>query len=104
MLEPGGSIDFVSELTDAVDGFLRTYEEKHGGLDSDLERALIMAYVLGVMRCDLRAIQTALGEASVFGPLDPFAIFEQCTGDSDGQLEERHEAVKGTLRQRGWID
>ena len=63
-----------------------------------------MAYVLGVMRCDLQAIQSALAEESVFGPLDPFAIFEQCRGDNDGQLEERYEAIKGILRQRGWID
>ncbi len=104
MFKPDGSISFVSELMDAVDAFLRTFAEEQGELDSELERALVMAYALGVLRCDLESIQTILGEAAVFGPVDPFALFDRCKADRDDKLEKRRAAIESRLRERGWID
>ena len=105
MLDQNGSISFVSEIMDAVDTFLREYESHQGPLRNDLERGLVISYVLGIMHCEMQKIWDELGTASAFGSLHPRLVFENCLQpDRDNLLlAERLSLIKREARRRGWI-
>ena len=103
MLTQQGKISFVEELAGMVEEFLVEYEALRGPLRNDLERGLVIAYVLGVMRCDLDAIWDSLGRASVFGALHPRAVFEECVGRDEPRAADRYAAIEDELRRRGWL-
>lgn len=94
-----GRISFVSELVDAIQEFVKEYEEKEGTLSGDLERGLVISYALGVMRCDLEAIWRELGEAPIFERLHPRDLFEQCVGERLEDTEQKR-AIREALRKR----
>jgi len=103
MLSPNGEIDFTQEILDLADGFIADYQQRQGTLNSDLERGLIIAYILGVLRCDLEHVWDSLGQAEVFGSLKPRLLFQEC-----GQRENKLDPTRQTelLRQmieRGWF-
>jgi hypothetical protein len=102
MLDEQGRIGFASELMDAVDAFLDAYEEREGRASGDLERGLVISYILGVMRCDLEALWDCLGDAEVFGALHPRAVFEACGCDEPAAAERKAE-IQTELRERGWL-
>ena len=102
MLNHDGSFSFTEELMTLVDTFLAEYEGTKGALRNDLERGLVMSYVLGAMLCDLELIWEALGASPVFGQLDPRAIYEECARRNVGRGEARREVEKELLRW-GWI-
>ena len=102
MLDERGRISFASELLDTVDAFLDEYQARDGRLPSDLQRGLVISYVLGVLRCDLETLWDCLGEADVFGALHPRAIFEECACDAPGEATRTAE-MREKLARRGWF-
>jgi len=103
MLDQTGTIDFIAELFDQIDAFLQEYERVKGPLHGELERGLVICYLVGVMCCDLEAIWEGLGDAAVFGALRPKAIFQECEYNG-GEITARHRArIVEELRRRGWL-
>ncbi len=102
MLNRDGTFNFTEELMALVDAFLAEYEGTEGALHDDLERGLVMTYVLGAMVCDLELIWEALGGSPVFGRLDPLALYDECVQRNAGRTEARREVQKELVR-RGWI-
>jgi hypothetical protein len=101
MLSEDGRIDFVSELMDVLESFLQEYEALQDPLQNELERGLVMAYVLGVMRCNLETIWDCVGQAPVFGTLKPRALFEEtCAGREGAIRRELQDSVKELLERR----
>ena len=98
-----GSVDFTSELLDLIDSFLTQYEGTRNGPLGELERGLVICYVLGVMRCDLEAIWDSLGDAVVFGALRPQAVFEECDCSERRVTLSRREAIVEALESRRWL-
>jgi hypothetical protein len=102
MLDAEGKISFVSELMDLVEQFVVEYESRKGPLRNELERGLVISYVLGVMSCDLECIWDCLGQAPAFGSLHPRVVFQDCLGKDSADGLARREALKAELRRRGW--
>ena len=102
MLNNDGSFSFTEEVMALVDAFLVEYEGTKGALSSDLERGLVVSYVLGAMLCDLELVWEALGSAPVFGRQDPRAIYEECVRRNADRSEARREVAE-ELARRGWI-
>jgi hypothetical protein len=101
MLSEDGKIDFVSELMDVLESFLEEYEALQSPLESELERGLVIAYALGVMRCNLETIWDCVGQAPVFGPLKPRALFEEtCTGREGAIRLGLQDSIKELLQKR----
>ncbi|MHB0859342.1 MAG: hypothetical protein ACYC5M_17470 [Anaerolineae bacterium] len=104
MLNQDGTFSFLSELMTTVDALVDEYEAVKGPLANDLERGLVISYMLGAMRCDLDLIWETLGSWSVFGTLHPRTVFEDCVPAEAALAEERMAQVREMLRQRGWLD
>lgn len=103
MLDDRGSIDFTKELLDLIDGFLAEYEANNGKLHSELERGLVISYLLGVMCCDAEAIWESLGDAAVFGSLRPRAVYEEYGCAERANIETRRAAIAAEIKRRGWL-
>ncbi len=103
MLNEDGTISFAEEIAEAVAAFLNAYQERKGPLRDELERNLVISYVLGLMRCDLDLLWDCLGEAPVFGGLHPRVVFEDCTGHDDATRLARRSIMAEELRKRGWL-
>ena len=103
MLEQDGSITFTSELIQIIDTFIAEYEAAQGPLRNDLERGLVISYVLGVMHCELDAIWDGIAEAAVFGSLHPRAVFEDCAKKSGQAATLDRECIREMLRKKGWL-
>ena len=108
MLKEDGTISFIDELVQAVDTFLDEYQARKGAFRNDLERGLVISYVLGMMHCDLELLWNALGDAPVFGGLHPRVVFEDCVGHVDVGVGGPRRALATTLaeelRRRGWFE
>ena len=103
MLSDDGTVDFAGELLGLVGELFEQYERRCGQVADELERGLILSYLLGLMRCDLEAIWDALGHSEVFGPVHPKQVFEDCS-EHDGALEARQrQEIEQELVRRGWI-
>jgi hypothetical protein len=102
MLSEDGTIDFVEDLAQVVEDFLAQYEMRKGPLANDLERGLVISYILGIMRCDLEALWDELGKATVFGGLHPRVVFEDCASTDEHARETRQAAIAAALRKRRW--
>ena len=103
MLKQDGTISFLAELVTLVDTFLVEYEAQRGPLRNDLERGLVISYVLGVMRCDLEAVWDSLGQQPVFGTLHPRAVFDECACQEALDAGSRQALVLQELHKRGWF-
>jgi len=105
MLDRDTSISFTREIMDAIDAFLADYQARQGILRNDLERGLVVSYLLGVMHCELQNIWDELSQAPVFGSLPPRLVFENCaaTDRHDPAMRQRVELIRQELRRRGWI-
>ena len=103
MLDADGAINFATELADAVERFLEQYEQSRGPLQSDLERGLVIAYVLGVMHCDLEALWGAVTSDPTFGPVKPRALFDECASGNEPAARARETLVADELLRRGWL-
>lgn len=103
MLDREGTISFVSEIMTAVDSFLADYERVKGPLRNDLERGLVISYVLGVMHCDLEAVWEAMGQSPIFGSLHPRAVFEDCADQDAAIMADRGAFITQELGRRGWV-
>jgi hypothetical protein len=101
MLSEDGKIDFVSELMDVLESFLEEYEARQNPLENELERGLVMSYALGVMRCNLETIWDCVGQAPVFGPLKPRALFEETCAAGEGAIRlALQDSIKRLLESR----
>ena len=103
MLTEEQSITFVSGLLELIESYLATYEGHNGPLRNDLERGLVIAYLLGVMHCDLESIWECVGKARVFGALHPRIAFEECVGSEAPSAVDRQAAITEEFRKRGWL-
>lgn len=105
MLDQDANISFIQEIMDAIDAFLADYEARQGALRNDLERGLVISYMLGIMQCELQKIWDELGQAPTFGSLHPRLVFEACTAaDRDHATMPRQlELIRQELGRRGWI-
>lgn len=104
MLKHDGAISFVPELMDLLDDFLAEYESTEGPLRNDLERGLVLSYVLGVMCCEMEAIWDAMAQAPAFGSVHPKAVFENCAAPTTPRAMERAQRIGRELRDRGWLN
>ncbi len=104
MIAEDGTISFVQELLDLLDGFLREYEERRGPLGSDLERGLVITYLLGVLRCDARAIGECVARAPAFGSIHPRLVYEECVGRNPEIVTERQKWIAREIARRGWLN
>ncbi len=104
MLQADGRFDFGDELMELVDRFLAEYQAARGPLRNDLERALVISYVLGMIRCDLECVWDCLGKAPIFGPLHPRVVFETCVEEpNDPEMAARKREVIESMYRRGWF-
>jgi hypothetical protein len=104
MLDHEEQITFIPELIEIIDAFLKEYEQRKGTLRNDLERGLVISYVLGILHCDLEAVWDGLSQAHVFGDLHPRVVFEECVGDDLQVSQERQRLILEELHRRGWIE
>ena len=104
MLDQDGTISFTTELADLIDEFINQYETAKGPLGSDLEKGLMIAYVLGVIRCDMECTLNALGSARVFRSLKPRALFEECVRAEEMTAQGQREELAQMVKDRGWLD
>lgn len=103
MIAEDGTISFVRELLDLLDRFIHEYEEIRGPLGSDLERGLVITYLLGVLRCDAQAIGECVAKAPAFGNIHPRLVFEECVGRNPEIVAERQKWIAREISRRGWI-
>jgi hypothetical protein len=96
------SIDLVTPLMDLVDDFVREYERLREPLSSDLERALVIAWVLSAMRCDLDVIWEGLVATGIFGAGDPSDLLDQCATRQEMRQALLRD-VQCQVRVRGWV-
>jgi hypothetical protein len=103
MIRQDGTIFFASELVGLIDRFLQEYGEVMGSPQSDLDRGLIIAYLLNVMCCDLELLGDCLKKQHVFGNLPPQRVLEECTDRDPDELAERREQIQQALHEVGWL-
>jgi hypothetical protein len=103
MLNERGEISFIGELVRVVNEFLEEYEEQQGALMNDLERGLVVSYVLGVMRCQLDALWDEVGQAPVYGSLHPRLVFHECVSKDEESLRALHDEIRDKLAQTTWF-
>ncbi len=103
MLNQEGTISFISELLGAMDQFIADYEARQGPLNNDLERGLVLSFILGIMRCELETIWDCLAKAPIFGDLHPRLVFEECLNKELSQNAARVALIEQELRKRGWL-
>jgi len=102
-LDKNGAFDFSNELIDTVTRFLIEYQEASGPFRNDLEKGLVISYILGTMRCDLEMIWDCLGENEVFGSLHPRAVFDNCADGEDAASQQMRAHVKERICQFNWF-
>jgi len=103
MLKEDGTISFADEILDALSAFLAEYESSRGVAMGDLERGLVLSYLLGVMRCEVEAIWDALGEREIFAALHPRAVFDECRKGNGQAAETRRSAAVKALARNKWF-
>ncbi len=103
MISQDGSIHFAGELVSLIDRCLDEYREVQGMPDNPLERGLIIAYMMEVMRCDLELLGDCLNGEDVFKGLSPDEVLRECSGNSSDELESRREKLREMLYDRGWL-
>lgn len=103
MITEDGTIYFASELVSLIDRFMQEYEELEGPPQSDLERGLIIAYLLNIMCCDLELLNDCLSKQRVFGSLPPGRVLQECMDRDPRELERRREQIRQALYKAGWL-
>ncbi len=105
MLDQDANISFVQEILDAIDAFLADYQARQGELRNDLERGLVVSYLLGIMHCEMQQVWDELGKAPAFSSLHPRLVFEDLTaGQGDSlAMTRRLQQIRQELCRRGWI-
>ena len=103
MISQDGAIHFATELVALIDRFMQEYEQVAGPPASDLDRGLIIAYLLNVIRCDLELVGDCLNRQDVFGSLPPKRVLEECLKRDPQGMEQRREEVRRALYELGWL-
>ncbi len=103
MIRQDGTIYFASELVALIDRFLQEYQEIQGPLQCDLDRGLVITYLLNVMRCDLELLEDCLDGEQIFRDLSPRRVLLECMQRDPDGLERRREQVWLALREAGWL-
>jgi hypothetical protein len=102
MLNEDGEISFVNEIVTMLDTMLAEYEAVKGPLHSDLERSLVVSYMLGVLHCQIEAVWEALGDSPVFGALHPRVAFQECVARDELSVQVLRDAIAAHLRRKAW--
>lgn len=103
MIKTDGTIDFTPELLTLIEQFLQEFEKIQGSSLSGLDRALIIAYTLQVMRCDLELVGKCLSKQKVFKHLPPEKVLEDCLKQVPEDLDRRYMEVQKALYDKGWL-
>ena len=103
MIREDGAIYFASELVELIGRFMQEYEELEGPPQNDLDRGLIIAYLLNVIRCDLELLGDCLSKQRVFGNLSPKRVLEECMDRDPRELEQRREQILQAMYDIGWL-
>ncbi len=106
MLQRDGSISFIDELLDLLDGLMAACEDGTEAPRSELEKGLMLTYALGVLQCEICALGDSLAGSPVFRSLHPLQLFEECCAEArdnrSSEQRERLREIEAKLRQRGW--
>jgi hypothetical protein len=103
MLQQNGTITFVPELMSLIESFLEEYESTEGALHNDLERGLVISYILGVMHCELSTIWDGLDQVGAFGEVHPRSVFETCANGTEATLRQRRARILAEIERHGWF-
>jgi hypothetical protein len=104
MLDQDANISFIPEIMDAIDAFLVDYQTRQDVLRNDLERGLVVSYLLGIMHCEMQKIWDELGKSPAFGALHPRVVFEDCAAvdHDDLAMARRLDVIRREFTRRGW--
>jgi hypothetical protein len=103
MLQQNGTITFIPELMSVIESFLEEYESTEGALHNDLERGLVISYLLGVMNCELAAIWDSLDQVDAFETVHPRTVFESCADGTAESLQQRRSRILEEMQRLGWF-
>ena len=102
MLNAGGEITFVPELLAVIDRFVRQFEAASGPLSSDMERALLAIYGLGVLSHETDAAVSRIARAPGLADADARDLLRHVLGD-DQWREDLLDRLDRELTLRGWV-
>lgn len=103
MLHDDGTFAFQEEFLEAIDAVVQAYERHINGDQSDLERELLITFVLGRMCCELDIIWQAMGTSPTLDGLGPRNIYEECVTENTDERKRQVASAAELLRERGWI-
>jgi hypothetical protein len=103
MLHDDGSFAFRTEILDAVDAVVQAYEAHVGDAPEGLERELLIAFVMGRMRCEMDLITDAMAASPTLEGVDPQDLYEECVSENSEARRQQVEQMTALLRERGWI-
>jgi len=103
MLHDDGSFAFRTEILDAVDAVVQAYEVHVGDAPAGLERELLIAFVMGRMRCEMDLITDAMATSPTLDGVDPQDLYEECVSENSEARRQQIEQITALLRERGWI-
>jgi hypothetical protein len=103
MLHDDGTFAFREEILEAVDAVVQAYECHVDAQQTDLERQLLIIFVLGRICCELEVMWEALAASPTLEGLEPQKIYEECVTENAAEKRRQVSLVTELLRQRGWI-
>lgn len=103
MLHDDGTFAFRAEILEAVESVVQAYERHVKGDQTGLERALLITFVLGRMRCELDIICEAMASSPTLDGLNPQSLYEECVTENPAEKRRQVALVAELLRERGWI-
>ncbi len=103
MLHDDGTFAFREEILEAVDAVVQAYEDHVHADQTELERELLITFVLGRICCELDVIWEAMASSPTLEGLDPQSIYEECVTENEAEKRRQASAMLELLRERGWI-
>ncbi|MGI6367613.1 MAG: hypothetical protein ACOX2L_04495 [Anaerolineae bacterium] len=103
MIRSDGTIHFAEELLTLVEHFVLEYQEHEGPFEDDLERALVVAFALSALECDLGLLRDCVERQPMFKHIQPQNVLDECSERDIEVLTRRRQEVAGALRERGWL-
>ncbi|MGC9360509.1 MAG: hypothetical protein ACP5G7_09085 [Anaerolineae bacterium] len=103
MLHDDGTFAFREEILEAVDAVVQAYERHIDADQTDLERELLITFLLGRICYELDVIREAMASSPTLEGLDPQNIYEKCVTENAAEKRRQVSTVTKLLLERGWI-
>jgi len=103
MLHDDGTFAFRTEILEAVETVVQAYRQHVNGDQTNLERELLITFVLGRMRCELDVIWEAMASSPTLDGLSPQSLYEKCVTENLAEKQRQVALVAELLHERGWI-